>query len=219
MSDQRTRNHELSERLVSLYASSLASRFYVRVKLFLLPLAEIAELVPRQGRILDMGCGFGYVSNYLNLDSPERQILGNDPSEPRVATAQGTLGGRANVTFVAKDIRELAEDGFDAATVFDVLHHAPYDQQQALIDELYKKLRPGGMLVIRETDQRFAVRYFLFNWALELALYVGSERAKFRKKAVWAEMLRKPGFEIERVTPNQWWFPYMTCLFVCRKKA
>lgn len=211
------RARELRRSLVTLYASSWAAGIYTRLKLLLLPLADVAERLPRRGLILDMGCGFGYVANYLNLDSPERVIVANDPAVSRIASAQRTVGARRNIEFHAIDSRDIVRSDFDGASVFDVLHHVPYDQQQALINDLYSKLKPGGMLVIRETDQRPALRYYLFNCALEWVLYAGQEKTRFRPMRDWVDMLQCAGFSIEQVTPNAWWFPYTTCLFVCRK--
>lgn len=213
----KARTRELRRGLLALYKSSWAAELYTRIKLVLLPLGEIAEQLPKQGMILDMGCGFGYVANYLNLDSPQRVIVANDPAASRIASAQRTVGSRRNIEFHAIDSRDIERSDFDGASVVDVLHHVPYDQQQALIDDLYRKLKPGGVLVFRETDKRPALRYYLFNCALERLLYAGQEKTRFRPMRDWVDMLQRPGFRIEQVVPNTWWFPYTTCLFLCRK--
>src|SRR3954464_4764888 len=100
------RSRELRRSLVALYASSWAAAAYTRLKLVLLPLADVAERLPREGLILDMGCGFGYVANYLNPDSPERVIVANDPAASRIAAARKTIGTRRNIEFHAIDSRD-----------------------------------------------------------------------------------------------------------------
>lgn len=205
--------------VIDLYTSSAAERLYTWLKLWILPLREAADGLPKQGLILDMGCGFGYVANYLSLDSPARTIIANDPAADRIAVAQRTVGSRGNLEFHAMDSRQIARRDFDGICVVDVLHHMPYDEQQAMIDDLYAKLKPGGRLVIRETDKRLALRYYLFNCALEALLYRGQVHSRFRPRAEWVRMLERPGFRIERTVPNPAWFPYTTCLFVCRKPA
>ena len=212
-----TRTRALRRSLLALYRASWGAALYTRIKLILLPLEDIAERLPKKGLVLDMGCGFGYVANYLNLDSPERVIVANDPAASRIATAQRTVGSRRNIEFHAIDSRDIERSDFDGANVIDVLHHVPYDQQQSLIDDLYRKLKPGGVLVFRETDQRPAVRYYVFNCALEWLLYAGQEKTRFRPLRAWAAMLEQSGFVIDHVVPNAWWFPYTTCLFLCRK--
>ncbi|HMB80965.1 MAG TPA: class I SAM-dependent methyltransferase [Vicinamibacterales bacterium] len=207
----------LRRRVTDLYTQSLATRLYTELKMMILPLQDVSEQLPTRGLILDMGCGYGFVSNYLSLHSADRMIIANDPEEPRIAVARETVGSRTNIEFLAVDSREITRSDFDGVCVTDVLHHVPYDQQQALIDDVYRKLKPGGVLVIRETDKRIALRYYIFNWALEWFLYMGKEKLRFRHRDEWAKMFRRAGFEIERVVFNGRWFPYTTCLFVCRK--
>jgi 2-polyprenyl-3-methyl-5-hydroxy-6-metoxy-1,4-benzoquinol methylase len=208
---------DLHRWVLNLYSASWGARVYTWLKLLILPLREATEHLPRRGLILDMGCGFGYVANYLSLDAPERVVIANDPDVSRIEAARRTVGGRPNIEFHAIDSRELARADFDGVNVTDVLHHVPYDQQQALIDDVYRKLKPGGTLVIRETDRRPALRYYLFNVALETLLYLGQEKTRFRPRRQWAEMLERAGFRIEQASVNAWWFPYTTCSFVCRK--
>ena len=203
--------------MVDLYTQSWAGRLYTEIKLLILPLREMSEQLPTRGVILDMGCGFGYVSNYLSLHSPERMVIANDPEAPRIAVARDTVGNRRNIEFLAIDSRQIDRCDFDGASVTDVLHHVPFAEQQALIDDLFRKLKPGCRLVIRETDKRFALRYYVFNCALEWLLYIGKEKMRLRPAVEWASMFKRAGFEIESVSLNSRWFPYTTCLFVCRK--
>jgi 2-polyprenyl-3-methyl-5-hydroxy-6-metoxy-1,4-benzoquinol methylase len=212
-----TSARELRRQVIGLYTQSWVESTYAKLKMIILPFEDVAANLPKQGRILDMGCGFGYVANYLSLESQKRVIIGNDPAEERIAVAKRTVGDRRNIEFHAVDSRTIAESDFDGAYVTDVLHHVPYDQQQEIIDDLYRKLKPGGTLVVRETDVRPAVRYYVFNLWLELLINIGRESARFRKREEWAAMFRSAGFTIENVIFNTWWFPYTTCMFVCRK--
>ena len=183
----------------------------------ILPLQDVSEHLPLRGLILDMGCGYGFVSNYLSLHSGDRMIVANDPEVPRIDIAKRTVGSRTNIEFLAVDSREITRADFDGVCVTDVLHHVPYDQQQALVNDIYSKLKPGGVLVIRETDKRIALRYYIFNCALEWLLYIGKEKMRFRHRDEWAGMFKRAGFEIDRVIFNSRWFPYTTCLVLCRK--
>jgi len=202
-----------------MYSASALQRLYTTLKMIILPLQEAADGLPKRGVILDMGCGFGYVTNYLSLDSPERTIIANDPAADRIAIAERTRGDRRNIEFLAIDSRQITRSDFDGICVVDVLHHVPYAEQQALIDDVYAKLKPGGTLVIRETAKRVALRYYLFNCGLEALLYRGQVHSRFRRTREWVEMFERAGFQIERMTPNPAWFPYTTCTFVCRKPA
>lgn len=202
-----------------MYAWSPLVRLYTQLKMWILPLHQSAEGLPKRGLILDMGCGYGYVSNYLNIDSPDRTIIANDPAQDRIAVAKRTLGDRRNLEFLAIDSREITRSDFDGILVVDVLHHVPYNDQQSLIDDVYKKVKPGGCVFLRETDIRYGFRYAVFNCLLEYILYIGKVNARFRHRDEWAKMFERSGFSIERVTFSPLWFPYTHVYFTLRKSA
>lgn len=209
---------ELRQQLSDLYTRSAIERVYAALKFSILPFEQVAQYLPPEGRILEVGCGYGYVSNYLSLENPRRQVVGNDTAVDRVEVAKRTIGSRANIEFIAGDCREMPDEGFDGVVITDVLHHVPYDQQEPILRDVYRKLKPGGVLVMRETDIKFRLRYFLFNYLLELLLYYGVEKANFRKAEAWRQMLRRVGFTVQQSIPNPRFFPYITVLFVCAKQ-
>ena len=208
---------ELRQRLSGLYAGSMLQRGYTALKLSIIPFEQFSQYLPKHGRILEVGSGYGYVSNYLSLESPDRDVVGNDPALDRTELARGTIGNRTNINFVSTDCREMADGDFDGVVIADVLHHVPYAQQASILEDVYRKLKPGGRLVIRETDIKFRLRYFLFNYALEWVLYLGVEKLKFRKAVEWRRILEDIGFSVHHAIPNPRFFPYITVLFVCSK--
>lgn len=209
---------ELRQRLSSLYAGSMLQRAYTALKLSIIPFEQFSQYLPQEGRILEVGSGYGYVSNYLSLENPNRYVIGNDPATDRTALARGTIGTRTNIDFVSTDCREMPDGDFDGVVIADVLHHVPYAQQANILEDVYRKLKPGGKLVIRETDVKFRLRYFVFNYALEWVLYMGVEKLKFRRVREWRRMLDESGFTVHHAIPNPRFFPYMTVLFVCSKR-
>ena len=208
---------ELRQRLSSLYTGSMLQKGYTALKLSIIPFEQFSQYLPKEGRILEVGSGYGYVSNYLSLENPNRQVVGNDPALDRTELAKSTIGNRTNIDFVSTDCREMADGGFDGVVIADVLHHVAYAQQANILEDVYRKLKPGGALVIRETDVKFRLRYFVFNYALEWVLYMGVEKLKFRKVGEWRRMLEGIGFTVQYAVPNPRFFPYMTVLFVCSK--
>ena len=53
---------------------NMMERFWIYLRLRLSSYEVIASHVPPSGKILDLGCGFGMLSIYLALSSPERCI-------------------------------------------------------------------------------------------------------------------------------------------------
>lgn len=210
--------HPLRTRLSRLYSGSALQRGYTALKLLIIPFEQFAQFLPKEGRILEVGCGYGYVSNYLSLENPDRRVVGNDPARDRIKVAQSTVGDRMNIEFLTGDCRDMAESEFDGVVIADVLHHVPYAQQASILEDVFRKLKPGGVLVIRETDPKFRLRYFIFNYLLEWVLYFGTEKLNFRKVDEWRRIMEPIGFSIQQIIPNPRFFPYITVLFVCEKR-
>jgi 2-polyprenyl-6-hydroxyphenyl methylase/3-demethylubiquinone-9 3-methyltransferase len=207
------------KQLAALYKETPLLRLYTALKLLIIPFEEFARYLPKQGKILEVGCGYGYVANYLSLESLQRDVIGHDVAADRVQVAQRTIGERRNIEFFEVDSRDMPVGELDGVVIADVLHHVPYAEQGKILADLYDKLKPGGVLVMRETDKKIRLRYFLFNYLLEWVLYLGTEKLKFRKAAEWSRLLQSLGYEVRSIRPNPPWFPYLTATFVCVKRG
>jgi 2-polyprenyl-3-methyl-5-hydroxy-6-metoxy-1,4-benzoquinol methylase len=110
------------------------------------------ELLPEKGRILDIGCGYGFMSYMLHFLAPEREILGLDYDEDKIITAQhGYLKG-AQLNFECVDVTQYQFDNYDAFLISDVLHYLTPEQQEQVLAECINKLNPGGIIVVRDGD-------------------------------------------------------------------
>jgi SAM-dependent methyltransferase len=104
-------------------------------------------------RILDVGCGPGFVSaELLDEVGPDGTVVGIDGSPQMLALAAQRCQGRDNVEFREGDATSLpVEDGtFDAALCVQVLEYVP--DVAAALAELRRALRPGGRVVIWDVD-------------------------------------------------------------------
>ena len=208
---------DVRKQLTALYRDLSISPLYTALKLSILPINEAAAYLPIQGKILDVGCGYGYLANYLSLERAGRHVVGHDVAPDRIEIARRTVGNRQNVEFLVADSRKLPEAAFDGIVVADVLHHIPYEDQQAVLADLFSKLKPGGRLVLRETDKRFSLRFFIFNYGLEWVLYSRTEKLRFRSAADWTRILESVGYQVLHVIPNPPFFPYITATFICAR--
>ncbi len=132
-------------------------------------------------RVADVGGGTGRGAR--TLDAPDRLVV--DAARGmlrRVPTNIGTVAGDATRL-------PLAEDSVDAAIVVDALHHMP--DHAAVLAELRRVIRPGGVLVLREFDPT-TVRGVLLDAAETL---VGFD-STFRPPDALATMARQAGFEV-----------------------
>lgn len=214
----RRHARQVRQQVIALYRATRLPRAYTLLKMLILP-TEAGEWLPKRGRILDVGCGYGYLANYLSLESPGRQVTAFDVAADRIQTARETVGGRRNIEFLAGRSEALPAQTFDGMVIADVLHHVPPAQQAPLLAGLTGTLKLGGILVLRETDQRPSLRYWLFNYLLEWVLYAGQEKLRFRPAAEWVRLLESAGYALTRTSRNPRWFPYVTVTFVCVKRS
>lgn len=180
------------ERLYSLVRFSI-----LRPKL----LSVMDLLLTDEGRILDVGCGFGLFAAYFGQTHRRRRIVGVDPNARRVGIAQSVAAslGLRDHAFVVGDVRSAALRGpFDAAYVLDVMHHLPRDDQRRVLERLRGLLCPGGMLLVKDitTEPRLGL---LFTTALDRIMVGPAEPLSYRHHREWGAMLGDLGFRVRMV--------------------
>ncbi len=133
--------------------------WYLRVKISLEKNYRFYdELLPKQGEIVDVGCGYGFLSNMLSYTGEEREIVGWDYDGEKIAVAIEVAGYSDRVSFEEKDI--VTED-FESADVFvfnDVLHYFSEERQLTVLKKAYQNLNDGGSIVIRDADTELKER-------------------------------------------------------------
>lgn len=209
-------------RTLALYdGSPPAERLFVRVRACLSDLPAVEARAPREGAILDLGCGHGLLSNLLALGSPNRQVTGIDLDATKVSAAQRTVGGRANVRFAVADALEFTEGPYRAISVGDVFYLIPPDDQRRLIARCHELLEPGGVFLwksqVRRPRWKYAVTYAQ-EW---LMTHLGPTRGHglhFLDTDESLAALRAVGFRAE-ARPLPSWRPYTDVLFIAEKPA
>jgi len=105
--------------------------------------------------LLDIGAGTGAFLSFVKSVRPQLRTLALDLSEPYLARARHTLGGRNNASFVAAPAENMpmADDSIDAAISIFVFHELPPKIREAVAKEIGRVLKPGGIFVLAETVQ------------------------------------------------------------------
>jgi trans-aconitate 2-methyltransferase len=100
-------------------------------------------------RVLDIGCGDGYLTRAVVGMVPDGFAVGVDASPRMIATAHA--GGRAGPSgpwFVVGDARRLPfAEHFDAVVSFNALHWVP--EQQRALSEITSVLHQGGRALVQ----------------------------------------------------------------------
>ncbi len=128
--------------------------WYMRVKTRLEKNYKIFhELVPTQGKILDLGCGYGFMPYMLSFTSAQREITGVDYDEEKIETANHCFSKAANVNFIHADVLNFNFERYDAIILADMLHYLQPTEQKQILDKCIANLNPGGTVIIRDGDK------------------------------------------------------------------
>ena len=202
--------------LISLYRSQDACiRFYVKARSRLLKLDYYSQFFPSRGLIVDVGCGYGVLANYLSLYLPKNQIIGIDLDSKRIGAALKTIGNRKNINFLVGDAAQWDWPNCTGISMTDFLHHISPPEQEKVLNKASQSLEKDGILLISEIDPdtKPAFRY----WASYLSdrfLYP-STWSYFRKPSELTSILSVMGFKIELINLSSPIFAGL--LYICRK--
>jgi SAM-dependent methyltransferase len=169
---------------------------------------EIARVLPRGSRVLDVGCGSGFIAHHL------AGVLG-----ARVTGIDVRRQADAPVDYVPFDGARfpVADASVDAALLCYVLHHAR--DQRAFLCEVRRVLRAGGLAVVYEDVPAT-------GW--DRAVCAAHDRAwrartgpcTFRREPDWRALFESAGFGVVSERRLSRWrnlaHPVRRALFVLR---
>ncbi len=169
--------------------------------------------------ILDAGCGRGFYLNYYRYVSPVR-LVGLELEDDIIRKAQSNIGHLPDITLVRANIYRLPfpDNYFSAIIASEILEHL--DDDGAALRELYRVLKPGGIVAITVPNANYPFLWDPINKTLETIF-----NRKIRKgplAGIWANHvrlytmpeLRRPvraaGFTIEAERAfTHWSFPFI----------
>jgi ubiquinone/menaquinone biosynthesis C-methylase UbiE len=145
---------------------------------------EIARILPANSRLLDVGCGNGFIAHHLSAMLGTKAI-GID---------------LANTTEAAIDYRQfdgrdfpVEDKSVDSVLLCYVLHHA--QDIDTVLKELRRVLRVDGLAVIYE-DIPSCWWDRLVCWTHDLKWRKRTGRCTFRSEREWRTVFNSAGFEI-----------------------
>lgn len=125
--------------------------WYVRVKMKLERNFRLfEENVPKHGKIIDMGCGYGYLSYMLYFTGKEREIVGLDYDEEKVEVAQNSYAKNGQIQFETADLAHYNPSPADCYIIKDVLHYLKQEDRNRLLEKCFQNLKEGGRVLIRD---------------------------------------------------------------------
>lgn len=134
--------------------------WYMKVKLRMEDNYTIFQnLVPKQGIIIDAGCGYGFMDYMLAYLEPLRKITGLDYDESKIEVAVNGFAKPVNLNFVSSNLQDFSVPQADCIIFSDVLHYLNEQERNRVFMEYASKLLPGGTIIIRDGDNRLAKKH------------------------------------------------------------
>ncbi len=129
---------------------------------------SLLELDPNRGYdILDLGCGGGDLLGNLSASiAPGSTLVGIDASEPAIESAAANYPRVDFVRHRFVDALDFDDDSFDLVVSVDLVECIP--NKTALLDEVFRILKPGG-------------RVLFAHWDWDTQVYNSDNRSGIRK--------------------------------------
>ncbi len=187
--------------------------WYTRIKLSLEDNYEkINSMIPRKASVVDIGCGYGYMSYMLGFVSSERTILGIDYDQAKIELAQNCISKTDSIEFVSADAAEYPLPKADVFILSDVLHYLSDEKQNQLVEKCMSQLNSGGKILIRDADSDLSKRHRGTRYTEFFSTRSGFNIAKDNRLFFFSgkkirQLAQKNGFEIQvmddtRLTSN-----------------
>jgi len=164
---------------------------------------SLDAVVPRNGFVLDLGCGYGLATHWLASFTDGRIFRGVDYDEDKIRVAQRTAPQHPRIKFESGDILDCDYPPCDTILLLDVLHYWTPEKQQLILNKARQALRPGGRLVLRDAARADNAAHrrvdFWEKFATRFGLNKTNEGLHFQTRAGLETALQRAGF-------NQWEF-------------
>jgi len=158
------------------------------------PILEEIEKVQFE-TLLDAGCGTAPMISLLKEKYPDKKYTGVDLSEKMIEKAKEK--NLENTEFVVGDCENLpfAENSFDIVINSQSFHH--YPNPQDFFNSVYKVLKPGGRLILRDNTGNKFVKWVINYIEVPLANMTGHGDVKIYSLDEVREFCKNANLEVE----------------------
>jgi SAM-dependent methyltransferase len=185
-------------------------RIHILLRFLTSPMLRVLREVPQQASLLDIGAGHGL---FAVLASGTRRVVAVEPDARKVRPVGG-------VEFVI-GFDDTINGTLDAISIIDVLYKIPLDEWDPLLSRCRSRLRPGGILIIKEQDP---TARFKNGWnaiqergASALGLTLG-ELFTYESPSNFIARLQRLGFEDVQSKRIDFAYPHPHVLYTANRR-
>jgi malonyl-CoA O-methyltransferase len=165
-------------------------------------LAKLGGALAGARRILEIGCGTGYLTYLLRRANGAAHLISLDLDAALVAAARRRLGTEAGVAFVVADGENPIRGEFDLIVANATFQW--FTQPEKTLAAYYRSLAPGGILAFSTlgpgTFQELAGALAQAVRSLDLPMPLPIPAQRFGGQETWADLLARAGFQRVRLT-------------------
>lgn len=162
-------------------------------------LQRLMEALPNaKGKMLDIGCGGGTITNCLAHKFSKLKLYGCDISSSAIAVAQATSHTQVEFSVMKNNKFPYKNEMFDICVCFDVLEHVP--DPDKYLSETRRVLKKGGVIffAIPCEGERFSLTWLLQKLKIGSHLtykHVGHIHPEFTHQHI-IELIKKQKFKV-----------------------
>lgn len=181
-------------------------------------MARTGDLCPRAARILEIGCGTGYLTQLLRQAHAQARLVALDLDVALVAMARRRLGPDPGVAWLVADGESLGPGRGCFDLIISNAAFQWFTNPGATLTACFKSLSPGGVLAFStlgpRTFQELGASLRQAAASLNLARLPEIPAQRFLDQETWETLLHKAGFFQTRLTrelvkasfPSPWQF-------------
>jgi 2-polyprenyl-3-methyl-5-hydroxy-6-metoxy-1,4-benzoquinol methylase len=184
----------------------MRDRAHILLRFLTSPMLRVLDAVPRGASLLDIGAGHGL---FATLAQTRGRVVAVEPDLRKVRPIAG-------IEFVI-GFDDVISGTFDAISIIDVLYKIPIDEWDALLTRCLSRLRPGGVLIVKEQDPtaRFKNGWNTIQERVATALHLTLGHSfSYESPALFKARLERLGFVDVRTRRIDFGYPHPHVLYV-----
>lgn len=138
------------------------------------------DLIPRDAKVSDLGCGYGFLIYTLSQTSENRSFIGVDFDSSKITIAKNNSLINDKIQFVNSDLTNYSIENSDVILINDVLHYITKDKRRKVVLDAFNKLNEKGFLVIRDGDSEMKEKHKVTKFSEFLSTFTNFNKAKFK---------------------------------------